>query len=120
MARKYWKRNSDNDILLTTVPENENDIDQSEWIEIAFQEYETIAAQVATDIDNERTAEINQLKLSTNRDDIRDLRRDHYPSIPDQLDKLWHCIDADETLKTQFSSWYNSIKTVKDDFPFNE
>ena len=40
-----------------------------------------------------------------------------YPAIGEQLDKLWHSIDADETLKTQFSDFYNTIKTVKDKYP---
>ena len=113
MARKYWKRNSNNSILLTTVPENEDDIDKSEWIEITSDEHRNLCEQAETDFEN-------KMKSSTNRDDVRYMRVNSYPSIPDQLDKLWHCIDADETLKTQFSSWYNSIKTVKDDFPFNE
>lgn len=40
-----------------------------------------------------------------------------YPSIEDQLDMLWHAIDTNETLKTQFADFYNTIKTVKDQFP---
>tara|TARA_B100001094_G_scaffold121611_2_gene117345 strand:+ start:1248 stop:1511 length:264 start_codon:yes stop_codon:yes gene_type:complete len=44
-------------------------------------------------------------------------RRDNYPSIPEQLDLLWHAIDADADLKTKLSAFYNSIKAVKDANP---
>ena len=40
-----------------------------------------------------------------------------YPAIGDQLDLLWHAIDADEDLKGKFSAFYNSIKAVKDANP---
>ena len=40
-----------------------------------------------------------------------------YPSYTEQLDMLWHAIDADETLKVQFADFYNTIKAVKDAYP---
>ena len=40
-----------------------------------------------------------------------------YPAIGDQLDLLWHAIDADADLKVKFASFYNSIKAVKDANP---
>ena len=40
-----------------------------------------------------------------------------YPSIGDQLDALWHCIDADDDLKAKFAGWYDYIKLVKDSNP---
>ena len=40
-----------------------------------------------------------------------------YPAIGDQLDLLWHAIDADTELKSKFSAFYNSIKEVKDANP---
>jgi hypothetical protein len=40
-----------------------------------------------------------------------------YPAIGDQLDLLWHAIDADPDLKVKFSAFYNSIKAVKDANP---
>ena len=40
-----------------------------------------------------------------------------YPAIGDQLDLLWHAIDADADLKAKFSAFYNSIKAVKDANP---
>ena len=40
-----------------------------------------------------------------------------YPPIGEQLDMLWHAIDADETLKVQFADFYAAIKQVKDEVP---
>jgi len=40
-----------------------------------------------------------------------------YPKIGDQLDMLYHAIDADETLKTQFNDFYTAVKAVKDANP---
>ena len=40
-----------------------------------------------------------------------------YPAIGDQLDLLWHAIDADSDLKVKFGAFYNSIKAVKDANP---
>ena len=43
-----------------------------------------------------------------------------YPSIGEQLDMLWHAIDADADLKVKFSTFYNAIKAVKDAHPKEE
>jgi len=40
-----------------------------------------------------------------------------YPSIGDQLDMLFHAIDGDETLKTQFADFHTALKAVKDNNP---
>lgn len=40
-----------------------------------------------------------------------------YPDVGAQLDMLWHAIDANETLKTQFSEFYNACKSAKDSVP---
>ena len=40
-----------------------------------------------------------------------------YSPVGDQLDLLWHAIDADADLKSKFSAFYNSIKAVKDANP---
>ena len=48
---------------------------------------------------------------------VSDTRKDNYPDIGDQLDMLWHAIDANDTLKTQFADFYNAVKVVKDANP---
>jgi hypothetical protein len=44
-------------------------------------------------------------------------RETAYPSIGDQLDMLWHAVDADATLKTKYADFHTAIKTVKDATP---
>ena len=44
-------------------------------------------------------------------------RADAYPSIGDQLDMLWHAIDANATLKTRYADFHTAIKAVKDANP---
>ena len=43
-----------------------------------------------------------------------------YPSYTEQLDMLWHDINADADLKVKFSTFYNAIKEVKDAHPKEE
>ena len=40
-------------------------------------------------------------------------RRSAYPQIGDQLDMLWHSIDKNPDLKTQYFDFYEAIKAVK-------
>ena len=44
-------------------------------------------------------------------------RKDEYPDIGEQLDMLYHAIDADSDLKTKFSSFYDTIKSIKGKYP---
>jgi len=46
--------------------------------------------------------------------DANEYQRDRvYPSIGDQLDMLWHSIDQNPTLKSQYFNFYEAIKSVK-------
>ena len=46
--------------------------------------------------------------------DAKQYQRDRvYPSIGDQLDMLWHSIDQNPTLKSQYFAFYEAIKSVK-------
>ena len=40
-----------------------------------------------------------------------------YPSIGDQLDMLWHAIDADATLKSDYADFHTALKAIKDANP---
>ena len=40
-----------------------------------------------------------------------------YPTIGDQLDMLWHAIDADTTLKSDYADFHTALKAVKDANP---
>ena len=44
-------------------------------------------------------------------------RKSAYPSIGDQLDMLWHSIDQNPALKSQYFDFYEAIKAVKVKFP---
>ena len=68
---------------------------------------------VQSNIDAARV-ELNKLNYQTDRLFDGSTR---YPAIGDQLDLLWHAIDADADLKAKFSAFYNSIKEVKDANP---
>ena len=45
------------------------------------------------------------------------IRQENYPSIPEQLDLLFHAIDGDADLKSKLANFYNAIKKVKDANP---
>ena len=52
--------------------------------------------------------------------DAKQYQRDRvYPSIGDQLDMLWHSIDQNPALKSQYFDFYESIKAVKVKHPKN-
>jgi hypothetical protein len=65
----------------------------------------------------EVVAEQQRLQTEYDNDQYQRDRASKYPAIGDQLDKLWHSINADDTLKTQFADFYNTIKAVKDKYP---
>jgi hypothetical protein len=46
-------------------------------------------------------------------------RKSAYPSIGDQLDMLWHSIDQNPALKSEYFEFYEAIKAVKVKHPKN-
>ena len=82
----------------------------SEW-EATIDEWAT--ANAATDV---RTALIASGGASANYASLRtdSMVAGSYPSIPDQLDKLYHDIDDGKLDKT--GTWYAAIKATKDKF----
>ena len=52
--------------------------------------------------------------------DANQYQRDRvYPSIGDQLDMLWHSIDQNPSLKSQYFDFYEAIKAIKVKHPKN-
>ena len=52
--------------------------------------------------------------------DANQYQRDRvYPSIGDQLDMLWHSIDQNPKLKSEYFDFYEAIKAVKVKHPKN-
>lgn len=83
----------------------------------AFKEDGTQITIVQSEIDSARAkldAEAAAVKYKTDRTTNGSTT---YAPIGDQLDLLWHAIDADSDLKVKFSAFYNSIKAVKDANP---
>ena len=46
-------------------------------------------------------------------------RKSAYPSIGDQLDMLWHSIDQNPSLKSEYLEFYEAIKAIKVKHPKN-
>lgn len=59
--------------------------------------------------------ELLRIKVEFDKKEYQRNRALEYPSIVDQLDMLWHAINSDSLDKT--SSFYTSIKNVKDKYP---
>ena len=64
--------------------------------------------------EDEITAEVARLQAI---EDYAEPRRNNYPYFGEQLDMIWHAIDADTELKTKFATFYDAIKAVKDAYP---
>ena len=84
----------------------DNDVNQIEWSEgttpIPKADIEAKMVEVKAEYD------ANQYQ----RDRI-------YPSIGDQLDMLWHSIDQNPKLKSEYFEFYEAIKAVKVKHPKN-
>ena len=72
---------------------------------------------VQSEIDSARTTLDSEAVANKYKTDRTTNGSTTYPAIGDQLDLLWHAIDADSDLKSKFSAFYNSIKAVKDANP---
>ena len=105
--------NLDHDAIFKAYPDCKK-IDDSSG---AFKADGTQITLVQSDIDAARVtldAEAAAVKYKTDRTTNGSTT---YAPIGDQLDLLWHAIDADTDLKSKFSAFYNSIKEVKDANP---
>jgi len=63
-----------------------------------------------------KTAAIAQIEIDISMQ-YQGNRANAYPQVGEQLDLLWHTIDADTDLKTKLAGFYNAIKAVKDANP---
>jgi hypothetical protein len=70
--------------------------------------------------EEEVNAKIQELKgTNSTSSNYEQQRRNAYPSIGDQLDMLWHSIDQNPALKSQYFDFYETVKAVKVKFPKN-
>ena len=82
---------------LTAEEESIRDTEEQAWLEEQSKNNEIIIKQAPY---------INQ-------------RRSAYPEIGDQLDMLWHSIDQNPKLKSEYFEFYEAIKAVKVKHPKN-
>ena len=68
----------------------------------------------------EVNAKIQELKgTNSTSSNYAEQRRNAYPPIGDQLDMLWHSIDQNPKLKSEYFDFYETIKAVKVKYPKN-
>ena len=68
----------------------------------------------------EVNAKIQELKgTNSTSSNYEQQRRNAYPEIGDQLDMLWHSIDQNPKLKSEYFEFYEAIKAVKVKHPKN-
>jgi hypothetical protein len=67
----------------------------------------------------ERNATQYQRDNEPEQPDYIKQRKNSYPEIGDQLDMLWHSIDQNPALKSQYFDFYEAIKAVKVKHPKN-
>ena len=82
-----------------------NKLVNGKLVELTSEEEAVIAAEEA------------EVKAEVAANGYKRARARTYPSIGDQLDMLFHAIEADSDLKTKFAGFYNAIKAVKDANP---
>ena len=62
-------------------------------------------------------AEETKVKAEIAANGYKRARARTYPEIGEQLDLLYHAIEADSGLKTKLAGFYNAIKAIKDANP---
>jgi hypothetical protein len=63
--------------------------------------------------------EIVEMANEPEQSDYAQQRRNSYPEIGDQLDMLWHSIDQNPSLKSEYFDFYEAIKAIKVKYPKN-
>ena len=64
-------------------------------------------------------AKMNEMANEPEQSNYAEQRRNAYPAIGDQLDMLWHSIDQNPKLKSEYFEFYEAIKAVKIKHPKN-
>ena len=82
-----------------------NKLINGKLVELTSEEEAVIAAEEA------------EVKAEVAANGYKRARARTYPSIGDQLDMLFHAIEADSDLKTKFADFYDEIKAIKDANP---
>ena len=64
-------------------------------------------------------AKMAEMANESQQSNYAQARKNAYPEIGDQLDMLWHSIDQNPALKSQYFEFYEAIKAVKVKHPKN-
>ena len=64
-------------------------------------------------------AKMAEMANEPEQSDYAQARKNAYPEIGDQLDMLWHSIDQNPKLKSEYFEFYEAIKAVKVKHPKN-
>ena len=79
----------------------------------------TAEEEAARDAEEAAYAEQKANEVSVESNPYIAKRKLAYPAIGDQLDMLWHSIDQNPALKSQYFDFYEAIKAVKVKNPKN-
>ena len=88
-------------------------------VSVTNEDYETIQWHNGTTPISKADIEAKMVEVQAEYDANQYQRDRVYPSIGDQLDMLWHSIDQNPALKSQYFDFYEAIKAVKVKFPKN-
>ena len=88
---------------MTAEEEAQRDIEEQTWLEEKA----------------EYNDKMNEMANEPEQSDYAQQRRNSYPEIGDQLDMLWHSIDQNPSLKSEYFDFYEAIKAVKVKYPKN-
>ena len=90
---------------------------QGVYSEIVWLEKPVYEGGQAKPTEDEINAEIARLNTLYAQKEYQRKRKPEYPDIGEQLDALYHAIDADSDLKGKFSAFHTAVKTIKDKYP---
>jgi hypothetical protein len=82
-------------------------------VSVTNEDYETIQWHNGTTPISKADIEAKMVEVQADYDANQYQRDRVYPSIGDQLDMLWHSIDQNPALKSQYFDFYEAIKAVK-------
>ena len=103
-----WKTHDDNG---DKIPNSER---------MQYQHIKIIKDGATMPTEEEVNAKIQELKgTNSTSSNYEQQRRNAYPSIGDQLDMLWHSIDQNPKLKSEYFEFYEAIKAIKVKHPKN-
>lgn len=86
--------------------------------QIVGEDYSTLewySTNIPKPTQEEVEAEVARLQADWDRREYQRVRAEQYPSIAEQLDMLWHAMDAGALPRVD--SFYSAIKAVKDANP---